>query len=582
MSDHNYWTRLATRRLSRRALMAASTKAGVGAAGLALVGCGDDDDDDAVSQAPSGDAADQSTDQAADQADDQATPADDADDDAAVAQVADEKQGGTFRMANNADAFHLDFSLRIDVVQAWNTNMVYGKMLEYTTGEGWGLEHSMAEAVETPSDTETVLTLRPNIFFHDKPPVNGRQMTSADAVTHIDYIMGSDPPAQSFAFGPVDRVEPIDDLTVKYVMSQPFAFFQDYLADTYAGNVMAREVLDQEGDLREVAIGTGAFQHDEWEKNVALRLSRHPKYFGNPMPYLDAIELLVTPDLNTQLAEFRTGGTHNLGGTLGWPSQLRDTVRDTIDGVVELTIPNLGNQGPLLNSNRFPDQRLRQSVSLGLNRPDLLNLYEDAILSGPVSAGFGDLVMGAENFVNWQNDPQKARNLLDAAGYADGISMDMLIGPYAGSYLLLAEACVTQLRDVGWNIDIFSPPYADWIGDFFTEPNHDIAMGTTSPRPPVDFQVWGHYNSASGGNFVHSTDPQLDVLTDAVRNEVDNDERALRLVEFQEYIADQAYWATTVLEPRHMFIQSNVRDMRRGAGAAFFANTMQPVWLDEV
>ena len=45
MSDRNYWTTLRHRKISRRTMLGASAKAGVGAAGLALVGCGDDDDD---------------------------------------------------------------------------------------------------------------------------------------------------------------------------------------------------------------------------------------------------------------------------------------------------------------------------------------------------------------------------------------------------------------------------------------------------------------------------------------------------------------------------------------------------------
>ena len=45
MSDRNYWTALRQRKISRRTMLGASVKAGVGAAGLALVGCGDDDDD---------------------------------------------------------------------------------------------------------------------------------------------------------------------------------------------------------------------------------------------------------------------------------------------------------------------------------------------------------------------------------------------------------------------------------------------------------------------------------------------------------------------------------------------------------
>ncbi len=45
MSTPNYWTTLRQRKISRRTMLGASAKAGVGAAGLALVGCGDDDDD---------------------------------------------------------------------------------------------------------------------------------------------------------------------------------------------------------------------------------------------------------------------------------------------------------------------------------------------------------------------------------------------------------------------------------------------------------------------------------------------------------------------------------------------------------
>ena len=45
MSTPNYWTALRQRKISRRTMLGASAKAGVGAAGLALVGCGDDDDD---------------------------------------------------------------------------------------------------------------------------------------------------------------------------------------------------------------------------------------------------------------------------------------------------------------------------------------------------------------------------------------------------------------------------------------------------------------------------------------------------------------------------------------------------------
>ena len=52
MTNSTYWTRMRHRRMSRRTVMSASARAGVGAAGLAIVGCGDDDDQQTVAQAP--------------------------------------------------------------------------------------------------------------------------------------------------------------------------------------------------------------------------------------------------------------------------------------------------------------------------------------------------------------------------------------------------------------------------------------------------------------------------------------------------------------------------------------------------
>ena len=57
MSAPNYWTSLRHDKISRRTMLGASAKAGVGAAGLALVGCGGDDDDDGAGDAAAAEAA---------------------------------------------------------------------------------------------------------------------------------------------------------------------------------------------------------------------------------------------------------------------------------------------------------------------------------------------------------------------------------------------------------------------------------------------------------------------------------------------------------------------------------------------
>ena len=100
MSERNYWQRLGRNRMSRRSLLRASARAGIGAAGLALVGCGDDDDDDEQAAAQ---AQPQAMEQQAEQ---QAMQQEQQEQQAAVAQAQqqaqDVRRGGTWRIS---DAF---------------------------------------------------------------------------------------------------------------------------------------------------------------------------------------------------------------------------------------------------------------------------------------------------------------------------------------------------------------------------------------------------------------------------------------------------------------------------------------------
>ena len=116
MTERNYWDRIQRRRVDRRSLLQASARAGVGAAGLALVGCGDDDDA-AVAQSVT-DQADQAVDQAeqaveqadaVDQAEQAVEQADAGEDDQPVAQPDDGiARGGTLKAYWPVAESHLD------------------------------------------------------------------------------------------------------------------------------------------------------------------------------------------------------------------------------------------------------------------------------------------------------------------------------------------------------------------------------------------------------------------------------------------------------------------------------------------
>ena len=189
MSERNYWTRMRRQRLSRRSLLRASARAGVGAAGLALVGCGDDDDDSAQpstssSSSSSSSAAQQQQqdqDQAAEQQAMQQEQQEAADDD--QQQQQEQQQAAATTSSDSAPAARVgelnvpdlsgSFS-QLDPVTGSGGNdhqhlwVGHDNLVGYDTELVPDTSRSLAESWEVSDDgLKIIFTIRPNVKFHD-------------------------------------------------------------------------------------------------------------------------------------------------------------------------------------------------------------------------------------------------------------------------------------------------------------------------------------------------------------------------------------------------------------------------------
>ncbi len=273
--SENYWTRkLARQGISRRRILGGAATAGIGAAALGLVGCGDDDDSKPSSGAttPAG----------------SGTPAASPTTGARAPQ-----KGGTARFvsANNTwDTFDVDRS-RFSPV-AWlmgMTNLGVTQWKSFTKAE---IEGAFAEKWEQPDPNTIVFTVRQNLFWHDKPPVNGRQATADDIAFFINrnkagkLLDGTDDPNfyRKSAFQNVDKVEVVDNRTVRVTFSKPDPFFLTTLAGSYA-KVQAPEAVrafekDYANMKADLVIGTGAFVLQKWSADGDSQWVRNEKFYA--------------------------------------------------------------------------------------------------------------------------------------------------------------------------------------------------------------------------------------------------------------------------------------------------------------
>src|SRR6266852_8689783 len=100
------------------------------------------------------------------------------------AEAGQPKRGGILRV-RGWDPVHFDPQLTRNFKTNTTLSFVYSTLLRYKVGAGtqpgtFAVEPHLAEGWETPDDTTYIFHLRQGVHWHNKPPVNGRELVAED------------------------------------------------------------------------------------------------------------------------------------------------------------------------------------------------------------------------------------------------------------------------------------------------------------------------------------------------------------------------------------------------------------------
>ena len=501
MSGMNYWTTMRRRRISRRTMLGASAKAGVGAAGLALVGCGDDDDDDApaAAEAPAEEQAEeQAQAQAEEQAEAQAQAADEPAEEEAEEQAVSAFAGidleATIRTTAAADNGGLD-QLRAGSHTNYISHQCVhdnGIWLEPDTNEVYG-------HLVTPEwiDDVTMTAAVTPAPFHDGSIFSAEdaQFTFNRAGNIAEYHNGgesTDNPAgwtsarTTYGAHNWARNEAVDDRTWLVELNAPDAGF---LVVTLTGAVVmiSRSYTERVGDaeMDRAPMGTGAYRFVSHADDENFIFERHDEHF-HPLdypvnvphvPFHKRLEVLVRPEVQSRLAGLEAGEIDTVP-SLGFNEA--EPFLDNPDFNVFLqpagaaschnVYPNLNN--PVLEDgspNPFLDQRVRLAANLALNRGNIINgllsgTEEQSLFTFSGAIGYPTPEQKAE--VTFPYDPDQARALLAEAGYPDGFDTTLHIHGTWGQ--LVDDLSLIVQQDLGAvGIRLTIKPWA--AAEYFTD-----------------------------------------------------------------------------------------------------------------
>lgn len=569
MAERGYWRKLRSSRLSRRALIRSSARAGVGLTALGLVGAAG-----SVAQpqnlASAGDT-----------------------------RVKRPVYGGVRRSplagTRSADPPTLDpFASGDELTQLaasyhysrLMTNFWQAEALPADTCSFWRdtwQRDGVAHTLEIPDVITFIFELVDGAGWHDVAPADGRPVTVEDVQGSLEYLLTQHEQSYWWAdeFWSSEILDPRGRKDLLIELQRPNTWVLDsvFTRDLW---VAPQEII-ADGTIAQRPIGSGPWVFDGHERFEELRWRRnlawHPEV-GRSLPFMDAAVATLNGDPQVLLEDLAAGRLD----MSEIPASLYRDVREAAPHLEDFGFtPETGLGGFFFNHSSPPwnDPRVRIALSRALDRDRVL-AETDPTGRGEWHSGlpvpqlfrldprdladFGEQFEGADSGINFQHDPAGAQSLLEAAGYDDGIEATLQgIGPADAGMVELYQACVRSVGESGFRFRLrlheSAPSGAslargrmleDWLSNVADNQQNQVGIGPLSRRIADPYEILRQVYGGDRYLDQQAPDPppaagspgadtRLQDLIVEQRGLLDWDKLRSKLHDTQRYLATQMY-----------------------------------------
>jgi len=445
---------------------------------------------------------------------------------------------GTITIAVRSGPTTLDPRLANDEATQRMAQLVYSPLLEHD--DGLQVRPALAQRFENPDPLTYIAYLRHGVRFHD-----GHELTARDVVYTFSSIL--EPSLRSpfrGAFRVLKEVTALDDYTVRFTLTEPFAAFPIQLVN------VPPVVPAGAGDaLRTLPIGTGPYRFVRHDVDDRLILSAFDGYWDG-LPHNAGIVMKVIPDDTMRGLELRKGTIDLVVNDLP-PDIVHQLEKSGVFTIARSPGLDFFYLGFNLRDPVLADPRVRHAIGYATNRDAIIEHLRRG-LGRPASGLIPDLAWAFEPEVHrFTYDPERARRLLDEAGYPDPdgrgprgrIQLSLKISTNEETRIQ-ATAIQHDLRLVGIDVDLrsyeFATFYADvlsgnfqvfalqWVGGAMIDPDMLRRVFHSREVPPAGFNR-GYYSN-----------PDVDRLLELATTSLDEVERKQYYGAAQRLIAEDA------------------------------------------
>ncbi|GKV70584.1 diguanylate phosphodiesterase [Sporosarcina sp. NCCP-2716] len=422
----------------------------------------------------------------------------------------------TLKIANDQEPAGLD----PHKTPAHSSVRIYSKIYEglVTFDENMELVGQLASDWEQPDDKTYVFNLVEGVKFH-----NGREMTADDVKYSFERIMDEKTASHiSSYFADIKSIEVMDDNTIKFELEEPNATFLTNLTNSSAA-VVAKEVVEENEDLQQVAVGTGPFVFEKWVPDNSVTLIKNKDYHVKDTPKLDRLEYYTMKEEAARLSAIRTGEIDMTTLTSKSAGLLEKDDNVEIKDYQSLEYSYVGFN---TENKPFNDEKVRQALSLATDRESIAKVVWDgkAIITGPITPAMGDWAIDVKDEELYMRNIEEAKKLLADAGYPDGFSTTITTASTYADMVDTAQLLQQQWAEIGVKAEIKQIEWGEYI-DTWSNKTADILIGRNGSGTDPDRAMNYFFSTEGSANVWNFSDKDYDKLVEEGKRTIDQDER---------------------------------------------------------
>ncbi len=510
------------------------------------------------------------------------------------------KYGGTLATVYPGDVPSLDPSHTTSYLRSIVGGPTYDKLVEWKVGPGndpYKVEWvpGLAESWEISKDgLSYTFKLRKGVRWPDMPPLNGREFTSDDVRFSYEYFTREGSLVKD-GFAKVDGIETPDKYTAIYRLKQRDRAFLNSIGGPYVGFIVPREVVQRDGDLKSVMIGTGPFYNTEgYQPKIGIDFKRNLNHWrkderGNQLPYVEGWSFRVIPDNSARIAAFRTGKLDLGSGVFRTAAEVQAFMK-TNPNVLAQETDSVGANVTAFRLDKAPwnDVRVRRAMSLAIDNDEIART-----VYGVPKANMQATIRGlwvsekddVETLGEWYRyDPERAKKLLAEAGYANGLKTDYQFFLYAQQDLEHYEMYKDYWSKIGVDVELKSMDYTVFRNNSDRGTWDEMIRTISFPTyDDIDNVLNWVYNGGLGNKNQGSVnDPNINQWVEKFWASEDEAERLDLLKKIRRKWLDQVYTIPRGQGPSWFLWQPWVRNFQPSSNGwnSIYDHTLALAWVD--